>query len=583
MTFFGDMSVLLGADAVHSKFDQLEKELQQLRSLVAHNQNRVTSQSTSPSNVDRNVDGVTLAMGLDASLNYEPLDLEGLNGGANETDRGTGGLPTLLVDQDSAIHEEGLGRNFMLGRSPAQQARSLEIFVLHKQQIDPLFDEYFKYYHPHLSFLDPALSPDQYFERSPLLFWTIVTTAARRYREEPSLFAGLFRAVTRLTWATISVRPHNRFMVEAILLQVAWPFPCPTIAADNSYLLISIAVQASIQLGLHLPEIHQEFSTLKLRLLPEEIKESAKTWAACNLVAQSTTAGMGYPTIARFGWTTERTCDSANPYGIPDDLRHQLMIAKFSYRVEQVMTGNATNATGLPKDTDRQVLMTLLERDLQELEMQIKAQQLSSFNQIYLEHARLNLLVYYFFESKHTSLKKEGLLKAFATASEVIARISAEDDASKFLLYAPVCIFHLLTVCAFLLLKILSSSYSQYVDFEAGKKSFNATVLALRRWSVANNDLSARIAEILALLWRGLDASSARSEVEPELRLHSRQTASLLWDGLWRWKEEFGGQAKAYPSPSNASQYATIDDQTFIDSDFFDNTGWIWGHDAQVS
>lgn len=143
--------------------------------------------------------------------------------------------------------------------------------------------------------------------------------------------------------------------------------------------------------------------------------------------------------------------------------------------------------------------------------------------------------------------------------------------------------FYLLSVCGFLLLKILNSHYSQYVDFEAGKKSFNATVLALRRLSVANNDLSARIAEILALLWQGLDASSERNDVEPLLRLHSRQTASLFWDGLWRWKEEFGRQANVYQSSSDAAQYATIADQTIIDSTFFDTTGWVWDYNAQAS
>ena len=145
---------------------------------------------------------------------------------------------------------------------------------------------YFQFYHPFLNFLSPSLSPDQYYERSPLLFWAIINTAARRYREEPSLFAGLSRALAKLTWSNISIHPHSRFTIEAILLQVCWPIPTPTIAADNTYLLSGIAVQASIQCGLHLPENHQEFSTLTLRLQPEEVRESARTWAACNIAAQ---------------------------------------------------------------------------------------------------------------------------------------------------------------------------------------------------------------------------------------------------------------------------------------------------------
>jgi hypothetical protein len=54
------------------------------------------------------------------------------------------------------------------------------------------------------------------------------------------------------------------------------------------------------------------------------------------------------------------------------------MIARYCYRMEQVLFVNPISATGLARDIDRQVLVTLLERDLDELEMQIKPQQLSS-------------------------------------------------------------------------------------------------------------------------------------------------------------------------------------------------------------
>jgi hypothetical protein len=200
-----------------------------------------------------------------------------------------------------------------------------------------------------------------------------------------------------------------------------------------------------------------------------------------------------------------------------------------------------------------------------------------------LGHARLNLLLCHLYEPQPTEKKKEGLLKAFATASDLIARVSADDDSSRLLLYSPVCVFYLLTTCAFFLLKILNSSYSQYVDFEAGKKSFNATVLALRRWSVANNDLSGRIAEILAILWRGLDASSAKAEDEPGLSYHTRQGANLFWDGLRRWKEEFGGQTNTHPSPANQPVYPTLVDQAFMDINFFDGMAWMGDYNTQVA
>lgn len=202
-----------------------------------------------------------------------------------------------------------------------------------------------------------------------------------------------------------------------------------------------------------------------------------------------------------------------------------------------------------------------------------------AFNQIHLGYVRLNLLNLYFHESSQAS-KKEGLIKAYTTACDLITRVVSEMDTSKSLLYSPGWFFNMLATCAFMFLKILKSSYSQYVDFEAGRKAFNATVLALRRWSIVNNDLSARIAEIVALLSRGLDASTADSAVEPELRYHHRQASDVFWDGLVQWKEDFGGRAGIPLQPSDMSQGATIPDQSFIDSVLFDDGSWMWDYNT---
>ena len=136
------------------------------------------------------------------------------------------------------------------------------------------------------------MSPDQYYEKSPLLFWTIIATATRRYQEEPSLFAGISKAVDNLTWATIPIHPHTHFTVNALLIQVAWPAPVSSLAADNSYLLSGIAVRAAIRLGFHHPESIQDFTNKKVQTSNEEAKERAKTWVVCNLIAQrSDTSG----------------------------------------------------------------------------------------------------------------------------------------------------------------------------------------------------------------------------------------------------------------------------------------------------
>lgn len=111
------------------------------------------------------------------------------------------------------------------------------------------------------------------------------------------------------------------------------------------------------------------------------------------------------------------------------------------------------------------------------------------------------------------------------------------------------CTFRSVGLAAIKLLKILNSSLSQYVDFDAGKRLFNSAMYLIRRSSVEDNDLAGRSSKILTQLWVVHNSLTARREQEPRLRINTRLSASLLHDSLWLWREEFGGQANAYREP----------------------------------
>lgn len=51
-------------------------------------------------------------------------------------------------------------------------------------------------------------------------------------------------------------------------------------------MLISIAKTACMHLGLHRPEILQDFNRVKFRVLPEHVEEAAKVWTGCCIVAE---------------------------------------------------------------------------------------------------------------------------------------------------------------------------------------------------------------------------------------------------------------------------------------------------------
>lgn len=187
---------------------------------------------------------------------------------------------------------------------------------------------------------------------------------------------------------------------------------------------------------------------------------------------------------------------------------------------------------------------------------------IAATNQIRLTMACLQLRIYYFFMPLAVDIRKQGLLKAYTTALTLISRVSDADVKWDFIKYAPNGIVHVLTVAAILLMKIISSSYSRYVDVESGKSAFNSVLSMHRRASVEDNDLRGRAGKILAQLWSVHQSLAVRREQEPTLNIKTRLGASVLHDSLWMWREEFGGQ-RATASVSSQPVPAPPPDQRF--------------------
>lgn len=80
-------------------------------------------------------------MFIEPSLPSTQLDVSKLIATGNEINEPARHLPFPFIDQDAASHQESFTQRLILDRPPARESRSLEIFVLHKEQIDSLFSE----------------------------------------------------------------------------------------------------------------------------------------------------------------------------------------------------------------------------------------------------------------------------------------------------------------------------------------------------------------------------------------------------------------------------------------------------------
>jgi hypothetical protein len=166
-----------------------------------------------------------------------------------------------------------------------------------------------------------------------------------------------------------------------------------------------------------------------------------------------------------------------------------------------------------------------------------------------LSCACLQLRTYYLFEASASEVRQEALIKAYSTSLILISRFDIADTHSNFIKFAPNYFSHILGMAAIFVMKIVSSSYSHYVDVEGGKRAFNTVLSLMRKSSVEDNDLKGRMSKILGQLWGVHYSDPTRREQAPSLTIKSRFSASILHDSLWLWRERFGGQGDSVAPP----------------------------------
>jgi hypothetical protein len=154
-------------------------------------------------------------------------------------------------------------------------------------QVTELFAEFFQLYHPFLPFLDPTRLPDDVYSKdSKLLFWAIISVAARHYDSDNNLLIRMKEPLTDLIWRMIKTQP-NHHVVKALCLLCTWPLPARTTVSDPTFMLCGVMMQIAMQIGLHQPTHPQDFSRQKVRLQEQDIQDRLRTWAVCNIVAQT--------------------------------------------------------------------------------------------------------------------------------------------------------------------------------------------------------------------------------------------------------------------------------------------------------
>ncbi|KAL8938044.1 MAG: hypothetical protein Q9211_003395 [Gyalolechia sp. 1 TL-2023] len=517
-----------------SKNMEMEKEIQELRRQLAN-------QQSSPATPLPSVKAPT-SDAASPKLSSIPSQLDQYI----NSEQAVNSLLDLRSGLDGASHPRNLN-------GYVRPSRRLEGITLSQEQIQDLFHRFFALFHPFMPLLEPAKTPDSYYDSSPLLFWIIISVAARHYSPDPSLLPALSTPISHLLWATLADVPQSYIVVKALCILCTWPLPISSTSKDPTFMLNGLMMQVAMQIGLHRPSHAQDFARFKIEFREEELKDRVKTWVAC----------YGQPPSTVYDWTLVPSGWSETNFQLPEDVEARLSIERFCNKTTRSFYTNRMDSVGLVSDEQRSVMSDFLARDLEEIEEKLPPDA-SVITYLYLRAAGLHFRLSAFFDSPDSPDYHLHLFALWLSTSSFLECVfDLDKSAGGLLLHASNYILQMIIAAGFALLKLLNSFFAARVKLAYGRELFMKTIQAIRTISVATNDLPSRLAEVLAQLWKsggsGLRKEQARSdwaENSLQLKVRCRMSMSLVYDSVWRWREEFqakgrGNLETAVKNPTN--------------------------------
>ncbi|KAG9237402.1 hypothetical protein BJ875DRAFT_156380 [Amylocarpus encephaloides] len=423
--------------------------------------------------------------------------------------------------------------------TPSTLMRELGRFKLTGDLLDDLFSQFFTLYHQFLPFLDPQKNPDYYFDLCPVLGWSIAMVGARKFHKEPSLRADLTYDYVRLLWATIADIPHSYHVTKALCLLCFWPLPTEGLQKDPTSQLASLMMQIALQNMLHLDFKAQV--PFRGELSASEQRDRLMTWAACNIVAESTSTSLGLPPNTVYEGVLGSDFTFLSPYQLPDDLVAQLRISQFCNNFTKTLYCNNIGTNRLLAESRRADALESLQAQYSRLQMAL-SNHLSVIVQLHLYAAAVHLHAFAFFLPVDSLARRLALDELFAAVCAFLQAVMNHETSTGTLLeHTSNFISQTIFSSTFVLVKLLNGPPSKHMDTERGKALFNGIILAAGRMSIAKDDLPSRVGTRVPHLWRALGGGKEWVEDRPDptvLRIQSWMGVSHVYDCHWAWKEQ---------------------------------------------
>ncbi|GAB1205771.1 hypothetical protein APSETT445_004450 [Aspergillus pseudonomiae] len=332
-----------------------------------------------------------------------------------------------------------------------------------------------------------------------------------------------------------------------------------------------LMMQIAMQLGLHRPVQPEEFTTFRMEVQGEAVKDRIQTWAICNIVAQNVATGYGQPPGTIYDWALEPASLQDADYHPSHDLQTRLRIEKFCDRVTKSLYSSKPEPAEFIS-SEKLLIVQLLENELRDMEVDL-GRDISSksrlrpfvlergliwspldINMIHLRAAELHLRYFVFLGSNPRS---DDLTKLFIATTSFLGRVlDLETSPGELIGHATNYILQMIVSAAFALMKLLKSDFSRHIDFDHGKLLFNGAISAIRRISVMDHDRPVRLADILAQMWNA-GGSDPSGEEALLLKVRCRMSMSHVYDTVWRWRQRFRPVKSVEDAQANPNLSAT--------------------------
>lgn len=272
--------------------------------------------------------------------------------------------------------------------------------------------------------------------------------------------------------------------------------------------------------------------------------------------------------------------DADESFRLPTAILNPLLIEQFNDKVSKTLYTNRHDPVGLGADHERATYVSFLSKDLDDLQEKLHGDS-SPLTILYLRAACLHLRISVFFSPAsepsyhHDLFKLYNAITSFLTAclelnmpatsmstNAILTPNSSAGSQNITMASATIYLFQMMLAAGFGLLKLNYSFLGQHgLDTESAKVLFRKTIFALRGMSVSENDLAERLAEVLAQVWM-----SGRVRAEPNednigvgdsddslrLKVRCRMSMSLVYDAVWRWRQNFQLKGKSLEGKSSS-------------------------------